>query len=368
MNKKLLMLVTALLAFVLILSACQPAAPVAEEPAAEEPVAEEPAAEEPAAEEEAAQEGPFKVALLLPGSANDQSWNQLAYDGVMAAKDNLGIEVAYSENVDHTVEVDAIRDYAEQGYNVIIGHSGSYEEAMVTLGPEYPDTHMVIIAGSKGGGDNVTAVDTAPWQVGFSEGYIAGLTTENDYVAFITAGEGMQVMNNFVGSWKDGVKAANPNATACVVYVTDWGDVAASREAATALFEDGADVIMHELNRATQGVIDACNELGCLTNVRQQDQIDGAPDVSIMGVDYAWDYRFTAVIQKIMDGDLPGGAFFFGYNTPGEGFNYFYGDGEVNPDIVTDDMMTAFDEGVVQKFMADPMLEYTVEQAKGGCE
>ena len=93
MNKKLWILGTALIIIMLVLSACQPAAPAAEEPAAEEPAAEEPAAEEPVAEEPAAEEmddGPFKVALLLPGSANDQSWNQLAYDGVMAAKDNLG--------------------------------------------------------------------------------------------------------------------------------------------------------------------------------------------------------------------------------------------------------------------------------------
>ncbi len=359
-SKKLLTILGILmLVSILALSACQPAA--TEAPAEETPV-------EDAQVEEVEPADEFKVALLLPGSANDQSWNQLAFDGVMAAKENLGIEVAFSENVDHTVEVDAIRDYAEQGYDVIIGHSGSYEEAMVTLGPEYPDVHMIIIAGSKGGGDNVTAVDTAPWQVGFAEGYIAGLTTENDYVAFITAGEGMQVMNNFVGSWKDGVKAANPDATACVVYVPDWGDVAAAREAATALHEDGADVIMHELNRATQGVIDACNELGCLTNVRLQEQIDGAPDVSIMGVDYAWDQRFTAVIQKIMNDELPGGAFFFGFNTPGEGFNFFYGADEFNSNIVTGEMMDGFHDDVVDKFIADPLLEYSVDQAKGGCE
>ena len=89
---------------------------------------------------------------------------------------------------------------------------------------------MVVIAGSKGGGDNVTAVDTAPWQVGYSEGYLAGKTTKSNKVGFITAGEGMQVMNNFVGEWKDGVKAANPAAEACVVYVSDWGDVAAARK------------------------------------------------------------------------------------------------------------------------------------------
>ena len=125
---------------------------------------------------------------------------------------------------------------------------------------------------------------------------------------------------------------------------------------------------MHELNMATQGVIDVCKEKGCLTNVRQQDQIDAAPDAAIMGVDYAWGDRFTAVIQNIYDGELPGGAFFYGFNTPGAGFNFFYNDGEFNPNVVTDEIKAAFEKDVVEKFKATPILEYTVDQAKGGCE
>ena len=48
---------------------------------------------------------PGKVAMLLPGSINDQSWNAAGYAGLTKLK-TMGIEIAYSENVqaaDHKI-------------------------------------------------------------------------------------------------------------------------------------------------------------------------------------------------------------------------------------------------------------------------
>ncbi len=41
----------------------------------------------------------FKVAIVMPGNITDQSWNQAGYEGLMNAKKELGIEVAFSEKV-----------------------------------------------------------------------------------------------------------------------------------------------------------------------------------------------------------------------------------------------------------------------------
>ncbi len=41
----------------------------------------------------------FKVAYLPCGRVNDQSWSQAGYEGVLAAKKELGVETVYSESV-----------------------------------------------------------------------------------------------------------------------------------------------------------------------------------------------------------------------------------------------------------------------------
>ncbi len=77
MSKKIFMIMSVLLIAVVILAACQPAAPAATEepaaPVAEEPVAEEPAAEEPVAEEPAAEAAPAEDTTVTMIAAQDGS-------------------------------------------------------------------------------------------------------------------------------------------------------------------------------------------------------------------------------------------------------------------------------------------------------
>src|SRR5882762_8855279 len=61
-----------------------------------------------------------KVAMLLPGSINDQSWNATGYAGLMKLK-AMGIEIAYSENVQAADHIEAMKDYARRGFSPIIG-------------------------------------------------------------------------------------------------------------------------------------------------------------------------------------------------------------------------------------------------------
>ena len=129
----------------------------------------------------------LKVALLLPGSANDKSWNQYGYDALMAVKDQLNVDVAYSENVSSVDLQSALRDYASKGYDVIIGHTGSFEDDMIKVGTEFPNTRFIVIAGSTGSGTNVTAVDTAPWQYGYAYGWMAAKVTKSGKIGFVSA-------------------------------------------------------------------------------------------------------------------------------------------------------------------------------------
>jgi basic membrane protein A and related proteins len=65
-----------------------------------------------------------KAAILLPGSANDQSWNALGYS-ILKSLESHGFKTAYSENVADADEGEALRDYASHGYLVVMGHGAS---------------------------------------------------------------------------------------------------------------------------------------------------------------------------------------------------------------------------------------------------
>ena len=49
-----------------------------------------------------------------------------------------GFKTAYSENVADADEAEALRDYASQGYNIVMGHSGRFVSAMEQVAPDFP--------------------------------------------------------------------------------------------------------------------------------------------------------------------------------------------------------------------------------------
>src|ERR1700683_2137090 len=78
-----------------------------------------------------------KAAILLPGSANDQSWNALGYS-ILKSLEPRGFKTAYSENVADADEAAAVRDYASHGYEIVMGHSGRFVSAMEQVAPDFP--------------------------------------------------------------------------------------------------------------------------------------------------------------------------------------------------------------------------------------
>ena len=75
-------------------------------------------------------EGPFKVAVVMPSPINDLAFSQSMYDALVALQNEMGeenFEIAYSDSmfvVDDAAA--ALRDYASQGYDLIIAHGSQY--------------------------------------------------------------------------------------------------------------------------------------------------------------------------------------------------------------------------------------------------
>ena len=88
--------------------------------------AEEPkTAETGKTEEPTKVDGTLKVALLTPGPVSDSGWSALAYDGLKAIETDLGAEIANQEAKGTQIK-DAMRTYANQGFQLVIGHGFEY--------------------------------------------------------------------------------------------------------------------------------------------------------------------------------------------------------------------------------------------------
>ena len=81
----------------------------------------------------------LKVALIAPSAHNDLAFTQSMYAALNALKAKYNFKLSVSEN--QFVVADAanvIRQYAAEGYNLIIAHGSQYGGTIQALAPKYP--------------------------------------------------------------------------------------------------------------------------------------------------------------------------------------------------------------------------------------
>ena len=216
-----------------------------------------------------------RVAVLFPGLVDDQSWNQAGFEGLQQAEE-AGAEIAYTERVNQSQQVEVFRNYAQQGYNVVIGHGGEYMDAALQVGQEFPDVQFVVTNGNESA-SNVTSFALSYHDMGYLAGALAGLMTESNQVAVVT-GQEIPIVQHAVQSFEEGVAQVNPEAEVAVTVTGSWEDVDKAREAALALISGGVDVLWYVLDAADAGVLSAADDEGVWVIGLFGDQSNVAPN------------------------------------------------------------------------------------------
>lgn len=241
-------LFTLLLVLALVLVACGGSKP----PAAEAPQATSaPAqAEESAPAEEAAppaKEGPFRVAVVMPSAINDLAFSQSMFETLTQFKNELGPEnfdFAYSDNmfvVDDAAT--AIRDYASQGYDLILGHGSQYGSSLQEIAPDFPETSFAWgTTVDTFGIPNIYAYEARSEEGGYVNGAMAAKMSKSGILGVvgpIETGDAKLYVDGFAA----GAKAVNPDIDVKINYIGSFSDTALAAEAANTFIGAGADVL-----------------------------------------------------------------------------------------------------------------------------
>ena len=205
-------------------------------------------------------EDTLKAALCTGGPVNDGGWNQAAYEGLQGLK-KLGWEVSNTENVAQDAQKQAIQAYADQGYNLIIGHGFEWGDALTEMAKEYPDIKFLQTGGSAGGlVENLTSAVFKPYEIGYVGGKIgAELAKDSKKFGFVGAAKIPSLLAE-VDAIKAAVKESDPTIQVLDVYTGSWTDVAAGKKAAEQLINQGVNVILGIGDACDAGAIQAIDE------------------------------------------------------------------------------------------------------------
>ena len=194
------------------------------------------------------------VAMVLSGLITDEAFNQFTYEGMMRAAEELGIKTAYKESVTQDEQVEIIRQFAKQGYSIIIGQGGQFGEALSIVAEEFPDTQFIFSVGTETYDlPNMSAATVSYSHSGFVGGILAALTTKTNKVAMVT-GEFYDNHRMMEAGFYAGVSYVNPEIETTAITTGDWADTVKAREACLALIAQGDDVLFPCLDAAGAGV------------------------------------------------------------------------------------------------------------------
>lgn len=199
---------------------------------------------------------PVKVAGIH-GSPVENAWNSVLHKAMQEAAAEGVIEYTFSEGVAGPDYPRAMREYAEQGAQLIIGETFPVERQARAVAADYPQTAFVM--GSSGGpeGDNFGVFGTWNYDGAYCAGMLAGRMTKSNVVGSVGAMP-IPEINLLINAFAQGVKAVNPDARHMVAWIGTFFDPPKAREAGLAMIDAGADILFGE----RIGTADAAKERG----------------------------------------------------------------------------------------------------------
>lgn len=198
----------------------------------------------------------LKVAAML-GSPVEQQWVGRVHDALVAAQKRGDIDYVVSENVEDADMIRVLREYAEGGYDLIVGEVYPVEREARKVTKDYPKVAFLLGSSLKPQKPNFAVFDNWNQDAAYLTGLIAGLMSKSNVVGAV-GGYPIPEVNRLVGAYKQGVCEVNPKAKVLITYIGSWYDPPKSKEAGLAQIASGADFIYAE----RFGAIHAAKERG----------------------------------------------------------------------------------------------------------
>jgi basic membrane protein A and related proteins len=294
---------------------------------------------------------PIKVGFVYVSSIGDLGWTYAHDQGRLALEEAIpNVETGYQESVPEN-PADAervIREFAQDGYDVIFTTSFGYMDPTINVAQDFPDTTFIHISGFKTA-DNVGTGFGKIEEPRFVSGQLAGMITESNQIGYVAAFPIPEVIRG-INAFTLGVREANPEATVRVVWTNTWFDPAKERAAAEALLDGGVDVIAQ--HQDTPGPQQAAEERGVYGVGYNADMSPHAPDAVLTSPIWHWGVYYIDIVESVINGTWESEQYWGGWQ-----------DGIVDlapiADFVPEEIRTTIEEEV-ERFKSGEETIYTI--------
>ncbi|MFQ5914208.1 MAG: BMP family protein [Nitrospinota bacterium] len=247
-----------------------------------------------------------KVGLIVPGPIGDRGWNAAGYQALMKASKKYGFQASHQENVSLPKAEAALRQYAEEGYDLVYAHMFVYSKAAARVAKAYPKTKFLVIHGNVKNSTNLVSYHTVTQDGGYLAGALAALVSKTGKIGAL-GGRPIPPIANAIAGYVAGAKHVRPDVQVVVDYTGDFNNPTLAREKALAMINQRVDVLVQEAPPAGVAALQAAQEKGVLAIGFILDQHAIAPKAVISSVKIDFDQVYDRVSGMVKNDTWKGG-------------------------------------------------------------
>ncbi len=279
-----------------------------------------------------AQDGGQITMVTDTAGIGDGNFNDLTWLGVQQAGDAFGYSYRYLESIDNNAYYPNLVEAAESSVIVIVV-GFLLIDALAEVAPQFPDVPFVILDGEVPG-DNIESYLFKEQEGSFLGGVAAAMYSTTKSLGVVAGMEIPPVVRYEVGFTAGARTVLGNDFQPLVNYVGSFGDPAAGQEAASAQFDQGADIIFPIAGLSNNGVFEAARTRGLVNSIvsgdADQRSIGAAEQIFFVGK--ALDVAVYTAVETLSTGSFTGGLNNLGLIENGT----FIGDpdGKLSPEII----------------------------------
>ncbi|MDX8434429.1 MULTISPECIES: BMP family ABC transporter substrate-binding protein [Mesorhizobium] len=243
----------------------------------------------------------LKACWVYTGPIGDFGYSYQHDQGRLEVEKALGdkVETAYLENVSEGPDADrAFERLAREGCKLIFGTSFGFMDAEVKVAKKFPKVMFEHATGYKTG-DNLGIYNARFYEGRYVLGQIAAKESKAGVAGYIVSFPIPEVVMG-INSFMLGAQSINPNFKAKIVWVNSWFDPGKEADAAKALFDQGADIVVQHTD--STAALQVAEERKLHGFGQSSDMIKFAPKAQLTSLTDEWGPYYISRVQAAIDG------------------------------------------------------------------
>jgi basic membrane protein A and related proteins len=243
----------------------------------------------------------LKIGFVYVGPVGDFGWT---YQHEAARKDLLKalgdkIDTTYLENVSEGPDAErATEQLVRAGNKLVFTTSFGFMDSTVKVAKKYPNVMFEHATGFKRAA-NLSTYSGRFYEGRYIQGVIAAKMSKKGVLGYIGSFPIPEVVSG-INATMLGAQSVNPNIKVKIIWVNTWFDPGKEADAAKALADQGADVLMQHTDSAA--AMQIAEQRGILAFGQDSDMIKFGPKAQLTSIVDNWAPYYEKRAKDMIDG------------------------------------------------------------------